>query len=215
MACAHPAESLLGRHPAAQRSPTDSYSRELGGQNPCCPAAQLAPTWKGLSRPMAICTRRRWPSAQQGGRVMMDPCTGQQRGLPCENNALDASNDCLAGLHGENGVHAMPCCLHPQTLHCMEGPRITSVRPGKQTAPDTRCMRQVGSMSSTSIRRSRRAGSMPGRLLSIWDAGISPCAAWDVGCRHQARAPSHAARAAGVGQARVHHTTAAHCHTTC
>ena len=40
---------------------------------------------------------------------------------------------------------------------------------------ETLCMRHSGSISSTCITLSRLAGSTPGRLLIICEAGMSPC----------------------------------------
>ena len=40
---------------------------------------------------------------------------------------------------------------------------------------ETLCMRHSGSMSSTCITLARLAGSTPGRLLIICEAGMSPC----------------------------------------
>ena len=95
-------------HAPAQQHATAETPPPPRRQHPHSTLTSPRPTpsplaWKGLSSPMAICTRRRWPS-------------------------------------------------------------------------DTRCMRHVGSMSRTSTSRALRAGSTPGRLDSICDAGMSPCA---------------------------------------
>lgn len=71
-------------------------------------------------------------------------------------------------------THEKVCCT---CVACDFEPQLAGRHPPEEHTPDTRCMRQVGSMSSTSISRCRRAGSTPGMLLSIWEAGMSPCTA--------------------------------------
>lgn len=122
---------------------------------------------------------------------------------------LDALLECLIVCAERKGRIA--CCAHKQTLHCTQGSRITC---GKET---DRTRHEVHAPGRVDVEHLDQAVAPRG--VDAWQAvehlGCGDIALHSMGYSMPTSGPSSLPRRSSSLGAKVRHSTAAHCHTTC